>query len=180
MFERLALQLRHTDAGEAVIRASCEGTADLEPMPGPAAARLSSTAEWFPTTSQWRDRVGSDSPRTDRRPTRAPAQGASARLSVCDDTGWQPVDVVQNELSVRRVTPVQLPGRSAAANSWSMCRCRRSRRHLPSPNREAREKARMLVKTWWNARQAEKPASPRWLRTNERDPFHARRPGPRR
>lgn len=115
MFALLAVQLRQTDADEALIRGYYEGLQDLEPELLKAAAdRLSRAAEWFPKTSDWRTAAEAI------RRERIDAQRAHLRKAprpvccVCDDTGWQPADVVENGRALRRVTP---------------CACRALRRH---------------------------------------------------
>jgi hypothetical protein len=147
IFALLAVQLRHTDADEAVIRGYYAGLHDLEPeLLKAAAERLARQAEWFPKTSQWR--AAAEAIRRERLDAqRAHLRKASRPLCrVCDDTGWASVDVVENGPSVRRVTP---------------CACREERRleilgHVPlptlpptkeAPDPEAFENLRALVKS---------------------------------
>jgi hypothetical protein len=145
MFALLAVQLRQTDADEAVIRGYYEGLQDLEPELLKAAAdRLARAAEWFPKTSDWRTTAEAI------RRERIDAQRAHLRRAsqpvccICNDAGWQPIDVVENGRSVRRVTP---------------CACRAQRQHellghvpLPAlppaaeaPDSTAFEKLRTMV-----------------------------------
>jgi hypothetical protein len=124
IFVLLAVQLRHTDADEAVIRGYYEGLHDLEPeLLKAAATRLSREAGWFPKTSEWRAaavairRERIDGQRQYLRKAPRPL------CSVCDDTGWESVNVVEKRQSVRRVRP---------------CACREQRRrellgHVPLP-----------------------------------------------
>ena len=124
MFSLLAVQLRYTDADEAMILGYYEALEDLEPEFVKAAAdRLALQAEWFPKTSEWRAAAGAI------RRERIEAQRQHLRRAsrplcrVCDDTGWAPVDMVEHGRSIRRVTP---------------CGCREQRRrellgHAPLP-----------------------------------------------
>jgi hypothetical protein len=146
IFALLAVQLRQTDADEAVIRGYYAGLRDLEPeLLKAAAERLARQAEWFPKTSQWR--AAAEAIRRERLDVqRAHLRKAPRPLCrVCDDTGWESVDLVEKGQSVRRVTP---------------CACREQRRreilgHVPlpallpamePPNPEAIENLRALVK----------------------------------
>jgi hypothetical protein len=124
MFALLAIQLRQIEADEAVIRSYYEALHELEPEFLKAAARrLSLHAEWFPKTSEWR--AAAEAIRRERADTlREHLRKAPRPLcAVCDDTGWESLDVVENERSIRRVTP---------------CACREQRRrellgHAPLP-----------------------------------------------
>jgi thiamine pyrophosphate-dependent acetolactate synthase large subunit-like protein len=124
MFALLAVQLRQIDADEAVIRSYYEALRELEPEFLKAAARrLSLQAEWFPKTSEWR--AAAEAIRRERiEAQRRHLRRASRPLCrVCDDTGWESVDVVERGRSIRRVTP---------------CACREQRRrellgHAPPP-----------------------------------------------
>jgi hypothetical protein len=80
IFALLAVQLRQTDADEALIRGHHEGLQDLEPeLLKAAAARLARTAEWFPKTSEWR--AAAEAIRRERRrPAGALAEGSTAAL----------------------------------------------------------------------------------------------------
>ena len=106
VFAMLAVQLRYTDADEAVIRAYYDGLQDLEPELLTAAAdRLARAAQWFPKTSEWRAAAETI------RHERLDAQRAYLRTApqplcgVCDDTGWAPVEALEKGQSVRRVMP---------------------------------------------------------------------------
>jgi hypothetical protein len=124
IFALLAVQLRQTDADEAVILGYHEALQDLEPeLLKPAAERLSRTAEWFPKTTEWRAEAEAI------RRERIDAQHAHLRKAprplcrVCDDTSWEAVDMLERGQSVRRVKP---------------CACRVQRRrellgHAPPP-----------------------------------------------
>jgi hypothetical protein len=115
IFVLLAVQLRQTDADEAVIRGYHDGLQDLEPeLVKAAAEQLSRQAEWFPKTSEWRaaaEAIRRERINTQREQLRKAPQPL---CRVCDDTGWESVDVVRRGRSVRYVTP---------------CSCRAQRRH---------------------------------------------------
>jgi hypothetical protein len=146
IFALLAVQLRQTDADGALMRGYREGLQDLEPeLLKAAAERLGRTAEWFPTTSEWR--TAAEAIRRERIETQREHLRKAPRpfCSVCDDTSWEAVDAVEQGRPVRRVKP---------------CRCRAQRRRellgqvpLPAlppatepPGPEAFEKGRALVK----------------------------------
>jgi hypothetical protein len=120
----LAVQLRQTDADEAVIRSYYKALQDIEPeLLKPAADRLSRTAKWFPKTSEWR--AAAEGIRRERIDAQREHLRKAARplCRVCDDTGWESIDVMEHGQSVRRVTP---------------CPCRAQRRrellgHAPLP-----------------------------------------------
>src|ERR1700681_2328987 len=97
IFALLAVQLRQIDADGTLMRGYYEGLRDLEPeLLKAAAERLSRTAKWFPKTSEWRAAVEAI------RRQRIEAQREHLRkaprplCSLCDDTGWESVDVVEN------------------------------------------------------------------------------------
>jgi hypothetical protein len=115
MFALLAVQLRQTDADEAVIRGYYDGLHDVESeLLKAAAERLSRTAEWFPRTSEWR--AAAEAIRGERiNAQREHLRKAPRPLcDLCEDTGWQSVNMVERGQSVRRVTA---------------CTCRPQRRH---------------------------------------------------
>jgi hypothetical protein len=124
IFALLAVQLRQTDSDEAVIRGYYEGLQDLEPeLLKAAAARLSRTAEWFPKTSEWR--AAAEAIRRERLEAQRELLRKAPRplCSVCDDTSWESVDVVEKGRPLRCVRP---------------CTCRAQRRqellgHVPLP-----------------------------------------------
>jgi hypothetical protein len=146
IFALLAVQLRQTDADEAVIRGYYEGLRDLEPeLLKAAAERLARTAAWFPKTSEWR--AVSEAIRCERIEAQREHLRRAPRplCSVCDDTGWESVHGIERGQSVRRMAP---------------CACREQRRqerlgHVPlpalppateAPDLEALEKVRAMVK----------------------------------
>jgi hypothetical protein len=115
LFALLAVQLRQIDADEVVIRGYYEVLHDVEPeFLKAAAGRLSRTAEWFPKTSEWR--AAAEAIRHERiNAQREHLRKAPQSLcDLCEDTGWQSVNVVERGQSVRRVTA---------------CTCRTQRRH---------------------------------------------------
>jgi hypothetical protein len=124
MFALLAVQLRHTDADEAMILGYYEALQDLEAeFLKAAAGRLSLHAEWFPKTSEWR--AAAEAIRRERIEAQRQHMRRASRpfCDVCDDTGWESVDVVEHGRPIRRVTP---------------CACREHRRrellgHAPLP-----------------------------------------------
>ena len=105
LFALLAVQLRHTDADEVVIRAYYEGLQDIEVEWLRAAAdRLSRQATWFPKTSEWR--AAAEAIRRHRIDSQQPSCGRPWPLChVCGDTSWAPIDSVEHGRAVRRVTP---------------------------------------------------------------------------
>ena len=124
MFALLAVQIRQVDADEAVIRGYYEALQSLEPEFLRAAAdRLSLSSEWFPKTSEWR--AAAETIRRERIDALQEHLRRAPRplCRVCDDTGWESIDLLEHERPVRRVTP---------------CACRAQRRrellgHAPLP-----------------------------------------------
>lgn len=90
IFAPLAVQLRFTDADEAIIRTYYKAMADLEPeFVAMAAERLATIAEWFPKTSEWRA-MARTVERERRDELRARLRSRTTPLCLaCHDTGWR-------------------------------------------------------------------------------------------
>lgn len=103
-FNRLCVALREKDPDVIQMRVYFEGLKDLELQLVTAAAdHLSLSAEWFPKLPEWRAAV--EQIRLERHDAqRAFLRSAKRPLCpVCEDTGWEPMSIVEHGQPVRRV-----------------------------------------------------------------------------
>lgn len=112
VFTPLAMQLRATDADEAMMRAYFIALKDV-PLEflAMAAQRLSKRGEWFPKTSEWLDcatRIEAERIEKQRellRKLRAPL------CQACDDTGWESCGDGVRPCACRSVRRAEVLGR---------------------------------------------------------------------
>lgn len=90
IFAMLAIQLRSTDADEAMARAYYVTLKDLDvELVAMAAEALAKSGEWFPKTSEWREAVHQVEHRRKEHQRALMRKSLTAWCQACSDTGWE-------------------------------------------------------------------------------------------
>lgn len=112
VFAPLALQLRATDADEAMVRAYFLALQDIPiEFLAMSAQRLSKRGEWFPKTSEWADAAKRiEAERIERQRELLRRLPTPLCLS-CDDTGWEPCGDGVRPCACRSVRRLEVLGR---------------------------------------------------------------------
>lgn len=112
VFAPLALQLRATDADEAMVRAYFMALKDVPiEFLAMAAQRLAKRGEWFPKTSEWLEAATRiEVERIEQQREMLRKLPAPLCLS-CDDTGWEPCGDGVRPCACRSVRRLEVLGR---------------------------------------------------------------------